>query len=45
MRANLLGMYRLDPNRPLPDRRDLPSVPLDSVEARTCCCSRPTARA
>ncbi len=30
MRANLLGMYRLDPNRPLPDRRDLPSVPLDS---------------
>lgn len=30
MRAKLLGMYRLDPNRPLPDRRDLPSVPLDS---------------
>ncbi len=30
MRARLLGIYRLDPNRPLPDRRSLPSVPLDS---------------
>jgi len=29
MRARVLGLHRLDPTRSLPDRRELPSIPLD----------------